>query len=415
MPSSLAKNILLGLAVGDALGVPAEFKSRETLKKNPVTAMTGYGTHNQSPGTWSDDSSLAFCLAESLCEGYNLKDIADRFIKWYDEAYWTHHGEVFDIGTATRKAIQRLKEGIDPRLAGGNTEYDNGNGSLMRIMPLLVLTDYSTTTEAYRLTEEVSSITHRHPRSVLACNYLLFLASHLTEMDVEMALMYAQGDINNFLQFNPEFKAEKHHFSRTIFDHRENTQQFLNPYEFIRQIPEHEIQSSGYVVHTLEASIWCLATTGNYKDAVLKAVNLGEDTDTTAAVTGALAGIVYGYESIPTEWIEQLARKDDIIHLAERLEKFHLEHNYKHRCPVCNVHLIYKERYPRYVCNDCVEKATDKDGRPLRFYNQSISGGFAAEYADTREPYKGHDCYIDGIACYADEARFGGIVVEKKV
>ena len=159
MQSSLAKNILLGLSVGDALGVPAEFKSRETLKKNPITGMTGYGTHNQPPGTWSDDSSLAFCLAESLCEGYNLKDIADRFIKWYDKAYWTPHGEVFDIGIATRKAIQRLKEGIDPRLAGGNTEYDNGNGSLMRIMPLLVLTDYSTTTEAYRLTEEVSSIT----------------------------------------------------------------------------------------------------------------------------------------------------------------------------------------------------------------------------------------------------------------
>ena len=159
MPSSLAKNILLGLAVGDALGVPAEFKSRETLKKNPVTEMTGYGTHNQPPGTWSDDSSLAFCLAESLCEGYNLKDIADRFIKWHDEAYWTPYGEVFDVGIATRKAIQRLKEGIDPGQAGGNTEYDNGNGSLMRIMPLLVLTDYSTTTEAYRLTEEVSSIT----------------------------------------------------------------------------------------------------------------------------------------------------------------------------------------------------------------------------------------------------------------
>ena len=189
MHTSLSKNILFGLAVGDALGVPVEFKSRESLKKNPVTDMICYGTYNQPPGTWSDDSSMAFCLAESLCEGYNPKDTAERFVRWYDEAYWTPHGEVFDVGIATRKAIQRLKEGVEPRLAGGNTEYDNGNGSLMRIMPLLVLTRGSSPEQAMQMTEEVSSITHRHPRSVLACHYLLMLAAHLTSSDIREALM----------------------------------------------------------------------------------------------------------------------------------------------------------------------------------------------------------------------------------
>ena len=321
MQTSLSKNILLGLSVGDALGVPVEFQSRESLKRNPVTDMTGYGTYNQPPGTWSDDSSMAFCLAESLCEGYNPKDIADRFVRWYDKAYWTPHGEVFDVGIATRKAIQRMKEGVEPLLAGGNTEYDNGNGSLMRIMPLLVLTQSSTPEDARRYTEEVSSITHRHPRSVLACHYLLMLASHLTTTGIREALRQTRADISELLQSKPALIAEKSHFSKAMPDREKQPEEFDNPYDFIRQIPENEIQSSGYVVHTLEASLWCLATTDNYRDAVLKAVNLGEDTDTTAAVTGALAGIVYGYETIPAEWVNQLARKNDIIDLAERLER----------------------------------------------------------------------------------------------
>ena len=321
MQSSLSKNILLGLAVGDALGVPVEFKSRESLKKNPVSDMTGYGTYNQPPGTWSDDSSMAFCLAESLCEGYNPKDIADRFVRWHDEAYWTPHGDVFDVGIATRRSIQRLKEGAEPRLAGGNTEYDNGNGSLMRIMPLLVLTRRSSPEQALQMTEEVSSITHRHPRSVLACHYLLMLAYHLTTSDLREAFTQTQTQIYGLLQSHPGLNAEKHHFSRIIFDREKQPEEFESPYEFIRQLTEGEIQSSGYVVHTLEAALWCLATTVNYRDAVLKAVNLGEDTDTTGAVTGALAGIVYGFESIPSAWIDQLARKDDIVDLAARLDR----------------------------------------------------------------------------------------------
>ena len=127
----------LGLAIGDALGVPVEFKSRFELQQNPVKTMREFGSHHQPRGTWSDDSSLTFCLAESLCKGYNTKAIAANFVRWYSENYWTAHGEVFDIGITTSKAINSFAKGTPPTLAGGTGEFDNGNGSLMRISPLV--------------------------------------------------------------------------------------------------------------------------------------------------------------------------------------------------------------------------------------------------------------------------------------
>jgi len=162
------KNILeglLGLCVGDALGVPVEFSTRDKLRLCPVVDMKGFGTHNQPPGTWSDDSALVFCLTESLCEGYNLQDIADRFVRWYEEGYWAAHEEAFDIGNSTLKAIDRIKQGVRPECAGGKTERDNGNGSLMRILPLafyLLRTD--DITERFNIIRDVSSITHAHLR-----------------------------------------------------------------------------------------------------------------------------------------------------------------------------------------------------------------------------------------------------------
>ena len=132
------KDILFGLAVGDALGVPVEFQSREEISRQPVTDMIGYGTHNKPAGTFSDDSSLAFCLAEAIASGFTLESTGRNFINWRYNNYWTADNEVFDIGMTTQRAIDRLVKGTPPQHAGDFEEESNGNGSLMRILPLLV-------------------------------------------------------------------------------------------------------------------------------------------------------------------------------------------------------------------------------------------------------------------------------------
>lgn len=136
--------------------------------------MPAYGTDQQPPGTWSDDSSLAFCLAESLCHGYDLADLARRFIDWREKAYWTAHGRVFDIGIATSQAIGRLRSGTLPTQAGGRSEEDNGNGSLMRILPLITYLAGKPIAERYRIVADASSLTHAHVRSMLSCFIYFF-------------------------------------------------------------------------------------------------------------------------------------------------------------------------------------------------------------------------------------------------
>lgn len=304
------KSGLLGLAIGDALGVPVEFQSRAYLKQNPVSEMFGFGTHHQPAGTWSDDSSLAFCLAESLCNRYDLNDIARNFVKWYSEELWTPHGKVFDIGIATRHSILNIAKGHQPDLCGGFEEKDNGNGSLMRILPLVFyLQKEKDLNIIYQKVKEVSSITHAHFRSVLACFiYVIYGLEILKDKDKFESYKEMQNTVSAFLKdknFNP---AEIQLFDRILKND-------------ISEYPENEIHSSGYVLHSLEASIWCFLNSDSYEETVLKAVNLGEDTDTTGAIAGGLAGIYYGIENIPQKWIENLVKSNDIKDLAERLLK----------------------------------------------------------------------------------------------
>lgn len=303
-----AKAILFGVAVGDALGVPVEFESRQTLKVNPVSNMRAYGTYKQPKGTWSDDSSMTFCLADALTHNYNLNHIAQITLKWITENLWTPHGEIFDVGLGTRQALLKLYHGVSPRESGGEAEGDNGNGSLMRILPLVFELQGKSTAERFAMISEISGITHNHIRSHLACFYYLeFALKLLNGEDKFTVYQLLKIEMQNIIQkFGTE--GEFLHFKRLVDSD-------------IFQIDEDEIQSSGYVIHTLEASIWCLLTTDNYQNAVLKAVNLGEDTDTTAAVTGGIAALAYGFSSIPAEWIETVARKDDIETLAESLAK----------------------------------------------------------------------------------------------
>lgn len=301
--------LLLGLAVGDALGVPVEFKPRGTFH---VTGMQGYGTHNQPPGTWSDDTSLSLALADNLLVGGdrpNLECIAWGITEWYDKAAYTAHGKVFDVGNATASAIKRLKKGVAPEKAGGTGEKDNGNGSLMRVAPLaFYMFGIRDAGERFRIVRDVSSITHAHEWSVAACYIYVEMLNKL-RMGRKPKAAYAElrEDFARGVSFISQATLAK--FVRIL----END---------ISTLPEEDIRSSGFVIDTLEAAFWCFLTTDNYKDAVLKAVNLGEDTDTTGAVTGAPAGLAYGLDAIPREWLDQLAGREEIRRIAIKMPRW---------------------------------------------------------------------------------------------
>ena len=297
------KDLLYGVCIGDALGVPVEFESREYLKNNPVTKMGSGGVHDQGIGVWSDDSSLTFCLAESIIEGYDIHNLANKFIKWKNGSYWTATGEMFDIGNTTRQSIINLSKGVYPTLAGGFNEIDNGNGSLMRILPLVILLKDLPIEKRFDLVKEVSSITHAHNRSIIACFYYLEFALQIIEGKDKFEIYEnLKISVSDFINSNVIYSNELNHFERLLKGN-------------IPELEEDAILSGGYVIQTLEASIWCLLTSDNYEEAVLKAVNLGGDTDTTGAVTGGLVGLLYGFDSIPESWIIPLKKKDEIDQL----------------------------------------------------------------------------------------------------
>jgi ADP-ribosylglycohydrolase len=297
---------LWGAVVGDALGVPVEFQGRERLKANPVVDMREYGSHDQPRGTWSDDSSLMLCSVDSLNErGYDLDDLGQRFVRWYNEEIWTPWGEVFDIGNATFLAIANLSKEVKPELAGGDSGNSNGNGSLMRILPIGLYFANAPTAELLRYAERASCLTHRHLRSQMACGiYCVLVAALLEGLSPAEAYQQTIEKVRPVYQELP-YGGELPHFEPVLSGK-------------IGEYPEDKIKSSGYVVHSLEASIWCLLTSNSYAEAVLKAVNLGEDTDTTATITGGLAGIYFGLSTIPAEWLNALARKDDLTTLFDK-------------------------------------------------------------------------------------------------
>ena len=296
---------LFGLIVGDALGVPVEFRSRGALDADPVTGMRGFGTHHQPAGTWSDDSSLILCLVESLIEGgIDFDDQARRFVRWLDEGHWTPHGKVFDVGIATSGAISRLRQGVDPTTAGSTAESSCGNGSLMRISPLaftLARTDQPSRIET---TMRASRLTHGHPRCQLAC---VFFVEVLVRMLFGTALPEAIEETRK--DFVPLVTSHAPQELGTF-------EKLL--YADLPHLDRKEISGSGYVIDCLEASLWSALRATTFAEAVLTAVNLGDDTDTTGAVCGAIAGLQYGLGGIPLEWRATLARHDDLVELVNR-------------------------------------------------------------------------------------------------
>lgn len=299
------KSVMIGHAVGDALGVPVEFCSREELDESPVTDMTGFGSYPVPAGAWSDDTSMTLAALDSLSKGaVDYDDIMENFVRWCSEDAYTPTGEMFDIGRTCLTAIRHYlaTDGKPALECGLSDEHSNGNGSLMRIHPF-VLYAYAKNlpfVEWLELIKNGSSITHSHDRSKLGCLIYAFVLYHLladqSRGAIENALARAECHLRDCAEFS--------------YYHRIFSSNFAN-------LTREEIKSTGYVVDTLEAALWCLLTTKDYKSCVLKAVNLGDDTDTVAAVAGGLAGILYGYDSIPLEWRNTLIKREYIEAMCE--------------------------------------------------------------------------------------------------
>ena len=295
------KDGIIGLVVGDALGVPVEFTSRSELEENPVTRMEGYGMYNQPAGTWSDDTSMTLATMTSIInkKGIDYDDIMDEFIEWYINSKYTNSDDGrFDIGITTINALNNYRNGAQALESGCDGERENGNGSLMRILPLAYIKDID-----YETIENVSGVTHAHKRSKIACVLYVEIAKSMLENDdltIEEHINSACDKIKEYYKGSEELK----HFQK-IFDNDLD-----------------DINGKGYVIYTFECVVHCLLTTDNYMDAVLKAVNIGEDTDTNAAICGGLAGIYYGFDSIPVDWTNQINRIDYLLSLCEEYEAF---------------------------------------------------------------------------------------------
>ena len=305
---------LVGVLVGDALGVPVEFTGRAMRDQDPVTGMRGHGTWNQPPGTWSDDGAMTLVTADVLATcGWNLAKFMDGFLGWLDEGLWAAHGRAFDIGNRTRNSLTLYRIDHEVRDCGGDEERDNGNGSLMRCQPISCWLFGSPLEEMMVKAGEASALTHAHPRSRLCCAWhALWCDAILSGRDVRAAARYASDRLRRHVPSGERpYLADM--LEGLVFDRKRK-----------------HLASDGYVVSTIAASLWCLKQHGDFRSATLAAVNLGGDTDTTAAVTGGMAGLRGGLTSIPLEWVKALPRNDEIMALANRFTDACLEHWSRH-------------------------------------------------------------------------------------
>lgn len=295
---------ILGAVVGDALGLPFEGMPQSYLADNPVEGMTGRGPHGLPAGTWSDDSSLLLSLADSLCSGYSPSRVGDAFLAWWRDAEWTPYGRTFGWGGTTARAMQRLVQGVPALSAGLNAEGANGNGSLMRTLPV-ALYFAGQTRRMLQTAHEVSRITHAHPRSQMCCGIYCLVAERLLEG------MERRPACENAIQY-----ARRYYTGEPWDRERPHLEAVLSMQ--VADFDRYQVPSGGYVVETLQAALWSLLRADTFRKALLVAVNLGGDTDTVGCVTGGLAGTHWGAEAIHEEWVQELARLDDIQALCRR-------------------------------------------------------------------------------------------------
>ncbi|HBI44263.1 MAG TPA: ADP-ribosylglycohydrolase [Planctomycetales bacterium] len=288
------RGCLLGLACGDAIGTTVEFCERGSFP--PVTDMVGGGPFHLPVGAWTDDTSMALCLADSLVArgGFDARDQMGRYCRWWKAGERSSVGRCFDIGATTSQALRRFRQTSEP-FAGSADPHAAGNGSIMRLAPVPMFFHLDSA-EAIRWAGESSRTTHGAPECIESCQLLAAMISS--------AFSGAGKDEVLFGHDQNSFKCPK---VRAIAagDYRDKTAK--------------EISASGYVIHCFEASAWCFWQANSFQDAVLRAVNLGDDADTTGAVCGQIAGAFYGEGGIPLDWLSRLVMVDEIRALADRL------------------------------------------------------------------------------------------------
>ncbi|MBD1874693.1 ADP-ribosylglycohydrolase family protein [Nodosilinea sp. FACHB-131] len=288
------RGCLLGLAAGDAVGTTVEFQPRGSFA--PVTDMVGGGPFDLQPGQWTDDTSMALCLATSLVEvgAFDAVDQMNRYCDWRDDGYLSSTGDCFDIGNTVSQALSQYKTSGNP-FSGSTHPRSAGNGCLMRLAPIPMFY-FPDRDRAIQFSGESSRTTHGAPECIDA-----------TRLFGNMLFRALSG-------------ASK---TEILFEH--NLETIASP--AIQAIADGEYQSkrvgdirgTGYVVDSLEAALWCFWTTESYEQAILAAANLGDDADTTAAICGQVAGAYYGESGIPTSWLKRLAMGEQIAELADRL------------------------------------------------------------------------------------------------
>lgn len=300
---NIIESSLYGFIVGDALGVPVEFMSREKLKENKVTDMIENKSRNTTKGYWSDDTAMTLCTIKSLIDMEEIglafhEDMMKNYVKWLEEGYMAVNKKCFGIGQTIFKALSKYRASktfMEYCTKNIESEKNGGNGAIMRILPLILyLYNYDINKdEKYDIIEFNVGLTHQYEINKKACIfYTMFIFNLLDTKD-----LFKSYDLSIEQYTNRYKEANSSKLIRII------SKKIIN-------LPEENIKSTGYVIDTLEASLWCLFNSNNYEETVLKAVNLGGDSDTIAAITGSIAGIYYGKESIPNIWLDSLCEKE---------------------------------------------------------------------------------------------------------
>lgn len=307
-------NGIMGVIIGDTLGMPVQFLSRSEVQANPITKMEGFGTYNMPVGAWSDDGSMTLATMDSIYEkkGIDYNDIMERFIDWNFKGKYTPTGRAFDQGITCTEAIYNYLRDKDYATCGRTGEYANGNGALMRIMPICLYVYVQqkngsmTLDEALAHVHQATVLTHNHLRAKIASGIYFFMVK---------AILDESGTLLERLQVGMESARE---FYKTDIANLVEWSRFERMYNLtgFAKVEEDDIKSSGYVVDSLEAAVWSLITTDSFEEGLLKAVNLGEDTDTVGAIAGGLAGLYYGYESVPEEWRKVIIEEEELVKLC---------------------------------------------------------------------------------------------------